>query len=124
MRSGSSNFSPSSRRNAPWQSISMPSSAWQKETEMRRPALTGCLVAIVVACWVFIVRPPATAQSRWYEVYFSQVNADQAQARSNPQSIDRILAHKLVLAQTSIDAAVHEIDSEILTQALVDAHQR
>ena len=66
----------------------------------------------------------AQSQSKWYEVYFSQVNNDVAAAKAHPQSIDRVLAQKLASAQSSIDVAMHEIDSDRIAQALIAAHQR
>jgi phosphatidylserine/phosphatidylglycerophosphate/cardiolipin synthase-like enzyme len=64
------------------------------------------------------------AQSTWYEVYFSQVSNHLATAKANPRSIDRVLVQKLRMAQSSIDAALHEIDSDRIAQALIAAHQR
>ena len=55
----------------------------------------------------------------WYEIYFSRVRNDVAQARADPHSIDRMLAQKIALANVSIDAALHEIDSDCIAQALV-----
>jgi phosphatidylserine/phosphatidylglycerophosphate/cardiolipin synthase-like enzyme len=66
----------------------------------------------------------ARAQSSWYEVYFSQVDNHVATAKANPTSIDRMLVQKLDMAKSSIDAALHEIDSERITQALIAAHRR
>ncbi len=66
----------------------------------------------------------AAAPAPWYEIYFSQVANDVAKAKTHPQSIDRILAQKIALARSSIDAALHEIDSDRMTQALITAHER
>jgi len=66
----------------------------------------------------------ARAQSTWYEVYFSQVNNHVATAKADPRSIDRMLVQKLDAANSSIDAALHEIDSERIAHALIAAHQR
>ena len=62
---------------------------------------------------------------RWYDLYFSQVyTGDPVAAKQDPNSIDRKLALKLVLAQKSIDAALHELDSDTVTHALLEAHRR
>ncbi len=66
----------------------------------------------------------AVAQSSWYEVYFSQVSNDLARAKDHPQSMDRILVQKLGTAKRSIDAALHEIDSDRIAQGLIAAHRR
>jgi phosphatidylserine/phosphatidylglycerophosphate/cardiolipin synthase-like enzyme len=57
-------------------------------------------------------------------VYFSQVNNHVATAKANPRSLDRVLVQKLGTAKSSIDAALHEIDSERIAQALIAVHQR
>lgn len=89
---------------------------------MRRHFL--CLLGVGIVLILRMTLTTAVAQERWYEVYFSQVDNDPLQARANPQSIDRILAQKLEQAQGQIDAALHQIDSERLTTALIAAHQR
>ena len=59
-----------------------------------------------------------SASSHGYEVYFSQVyDADPAKAKANPNNIDKKLVKKLEAAKTSLDAALHEIDSERITTA-------
>ncbi len=74
--------------------------------------------------WMLVLSGTASAQSTWYEVYCSQVNNNAAEAKANPQSIDRVLVQKLGTAQSSIDAALHEIDSDRIAQGLIAAHQR
>lgn len=80
------------------------------------------LVSTMLA--MLILTGTANAQSTWYEVYFSQVSNNVARAKAHPQSMDRILVQKLDTAQRSIDAALHEIDSERITQGLIAAHRR
>ena len=92
------------------------------------------LVFLIVAVIAFVVIrgidrpaavvPPPTIPS-WYEVYFSQVYAgDPISAKAHPNSIDKKLVQKLSSAKTSIDAALHEIDSEPIANGIIDAHQR
>ena len=72
-----------------------------------------------------VTRPVAPKKADWYDVYFSQVyEGDKEIAAANPNSVDRKLVEKLALAKKSIDAALHEIDSETITGALIDAHKR
>ncbi len=75
-------------------------------------------------CLSLTVTGMAYAQAKWYDVYFSQVNNNVAAAKANSQSLDRVLVQKLATAQSHIDAALHEIDSERISQALIAAHQR
>lgn len=91
---------------------------------MHRHLLTVLLVGFALGVPGAGAWSTAGAQGRWFEVYFSQVSADSATVQANPHSIDRILAQKLTQAQTSIDAAVHEIDSERLAKALIQAFNR
>jgi phosphatidylserine/phosphatidylglycerophosphate/cardiolipin synthase-like enzyme len=63
----------------------------------------------------------SAADHRWYEIYFSRASNDVAQARADPHSIDRALAQKIALATVSVDAALHEIDSDRIAQALLAA---
>jgi phosphatidylserine/phosphatidylglycerophosphate/cardiolipin synthase-like enzyme len=89
---------------------------------MHRHARSLLGVGVVLLLWLTL--GPTVAQERWYEVYFSQVDNDPEHARANLQSIDRMLAEKLGQAQSRIDAALHELDSDRLTTALLAAHQR
>lgn len=58
-------------------------------------------------------------------VYFSDVYSGSPDlAEENPRSIDRILAGILDSSEISIDAALHELDSEIIAEALIRAHKR
>jgi competence ComEA-like helix-hairpin-helix protein len=73
------------------------------------------------------VAPPteAGALPDWCEVSFSRVAAGNlAQAQADPESIDRQLVKHLAAARRSIDAALHELDNNRLTAALIDAHRR
>ncbi len=89
-----------------------------------RYRLTTYVRLSYLLCFIMILVGTARAQSTWYEVFFSQVNNDVAAAKANPQSIDRILVQKISTAQNSIDAALHEIDSDRIAQALVAAHRQ
>ncbi|MEE8290835.1 MAG: phospholipase D-like domain-containing protein [Candidatus Tectomicrobia bacterium] len=87
--------------------------------------LSQCsVIGLVAAIFVLGTLTNAAAQTHWYEVYFTQVDNNQERARANPNSLDRILTQKLALAQTRIDAALHEIDTARITQALIQAHRR
>ncbi len=89
-------------------------------TYARLGGLICFILTLVGIAWLGTAR----AQATWYEVYFSQVNNNEAAAKANDQSIDRVLVQKLATAQNSIDAALHEIDSDRISQALIAAHQR
>jgi phosphatidylserine/phosphatidylglycerophosphate/cardiolipin synthase-like enzyme len=109
---------------------------------MRSKQIIGVILIIAVAAvfWVLQkdkpgsvspptptpeVSKPAPKKADWYDVYFSQVyDGDPVAAKANPNSIDRKLAEKLSIAQKSIDAALHELDSDVVTAALIDAHKR
>jgi len=61
----------------------------------------------------------------WYEIYFSHVYSGNPQeAKQDPTNIDKMLSEKIASAKTSIDAALHELDSAIIADALIKAHQR
>ncbi|MBM3236892.1 DUF1669 domain-containing protein [Candidatus Poribacteria bacterium] len=67
----------------------------------------------------------ATGLPSWCEIYFSQVyNGDPEVAKKNPRNIDKMLVQKLNVAQRTIDAALHELDSKVIAEALVDAEKR
>jgi phosphatidylserine/phosphatidylglycerophosphate/cardiolipin synthase-like enzyme len=87
-------------------------------------ARLGYFICLIMALSGTALSGTVRAQSAWYEVYFSQVNNDVAAAKANAQSIDRVLVRKLATAQSSIDAALHEIDSDRISQALIAAQQR
>ena len=54
--------------------------------------LSQCsVIGLVAAMFVLGTLTNAAAQTRWYEVYFSQVDKNQERARANPNSLDRIL---------------------------------
>lgn len=57
-------------------------------------------------------------------VYFSKVyEGDPKAAVANPENIDKQLVKKLLAAEKSIDAALHELDSYIIADALVRARE-
>lgn len=59
----------------------------------------------------------------FYQLYFSQVyEGDPKIAKQNNNSIDKKLAAILVEAKTYIYAAVHELDNDVITDALLHAH--
>ncbi len=59
------------------------------------------------------------------EVYFSDVYSCAPElASKNSYSLDRILAGVIGNATNSIDAALHELDNDIIAEALLDAHKR
>jgi competence ComEA-like helix-hairpin-helix protein len=60
----------------------------------------------------------------WYEIYFSHVYSGNPQeAKQDPTNIDKMLAKKIASAKASISAALHELDSNLITEALIKAHQ-
>ena len=61
----------------------------------------------------------------WYDLYFSQVySGDPAVAGANPNNIDRMLVVKINDAKYRIDAALHELDSDRIANALINAKKR
>lgn len=61
----------------------------------------------------------------WYEIYFSNVYDGSPQtAKQDPTNIDKMLAQKINTAKLTIKAALHELDSEIIANALVKAQQK
>ena len=63
--------------------------------------------------------------AKWYEVYFSHVyNSNPESAKQDPNNIDKMLIDKIKSAQKTIDASLHELDSEPIANALIDAHQK
>ena len=88
------------------------------------------LIIAVIGFFIFYksrqIEPTTTTRlPSWCEIYFSQVyNSDPEVAKTNPRNIDKILVQKLNTARRTIDAALHELDSEVITGALVNAHKR
>ena len=69
-----------------------------------------------------IEKPIGAPGSPW-EVYFSEVYDGQLD-EDNPYSLEKRLVAKLAAAQTSIDAALQQLNSEPIANALIAAHQR
>lgn len=58
----------------------------------------------------------------WIEVYFSQVySGDVTAAANDPENIDKKLVEKIHAATETIDAALHELDSELIAEAFIEA---
>jgi len=61
----------------------------------------------------------------WYEVYFSHVyDGNHKIAKQDATNIDRMLVAKINSSLESISAALHELLSDIIADALIKAHQR
>ena len=69
-----------------------------------------------------IEKPIRVYDSPW-EVYFSEVYDGQLD-EDNPHSLEKRLVAKLDAAETSIDAALQQLNSEPIANALIEAHQR
>lgn len=78
------------------------------------------VVAFVIGFTIrhFKGKPYATEERAW-EVYFSKVNGD-----NKVNSLEGRLVAKLGFATERIDAALYDLDSEPITDALIDAHKR
>ncbi|MDH4127942.1 MAG: phospholipase D-like domain-containing protein [Spirochaetota bacterium] len=64
------------------------------------------------------------ANNEYYKIYFSQLyDGNHKLASENPNSIDRKLAQVIRSAKKQIYAALHELDSKIITDALLEAHR-
>ena len=102
-------------------------------TKMKNFIVFTLILLLIIAVIIFFVfyksrriePTTATRLPSWCEIYFSQVyNGDTKVAKNNPRNIDKILVQKLNTARRTIDAALHELDSEVITGALVNAHKR
>ena len=86
------------------------------------------LLLVVIVFWFYISRQPqpiTTKLPSWCEIYFSQVySGDPGIAKTHPRNIDKMLVQKLNAAQRKINAALHELDSAVVADALVEAHKR
>ncbi len=78
-----------------------------------------CAVVIGFTIRHFKGKPYATTEESPWEVYFSKVNGD-----NKANSLEGRLVTKLGLATERIDAALYDLDSEPITDALIDAHKR
>jgi phosphatidylserine/phosphatidylglycerophosphate/cardiolipin synthase-like enzyme len=99
----------------------------------RRQWVLGLLVLVGCARKPLVSPPPPPGPpSRiegelpdWCQVYFSRLHGGNvAQARADAESLDRHLVRFLNQAQHSIEAALHELDNDRITAALLDAHRR
>ncbi|HIE28300.1 TPA: DUF1669 domain-containing protein [Candidatus Poribacteria bacterium] len=97
---------------------------------MKKFLLVTLVLLLIIAAVIFFAyksrQPkPITKLPSWCEIYFSQVyTGDPEVVKKNPRNIDEMLVRKLNMAQRTIDAALHELDSEVITDALVKAHKR
>ena len=98
---------------------------------MKRFIVATLVLLFIIGVIIFFVyqsrqfEPIATKLPSWCEIYFSQVySGDPEIVRQNPRNIDKMLVQKLNVAQRTIDAALHELDSEVIADALIDAHKR
>lgn len=90
------------------------------------------LICIMLICWLGCrgseappVAEAAATPEKWFEIYFSQVYSDDpAAAEANPNNIDLKLVEKITAATKSIDAALHELDSDRIADSLIAAHRR
>ena len=65
------------------------------------------------------------SHAQWYQIYFSQVYKHQPrQAASDPQRIDIFLTKRILQTKHSLDAALQKLDSDSITQALIQAHNQ
>jgi len=97
---------------------------------MKKFIVFTLILLLIIGVIIFFVyksrrSEPTTKLPSWCEIYFSQVyNGDPKVAKNNPRNIDKILVQKLNTARRTIDAALHELDSEVITDTLVNAHKR
>jgi len=71
--------------------------------------------------------PPDTTQPGdfAYEIYFSQVySGNPSDAEANPNNADKHLVAKIDATERTLDIAAHEIDSYLIANAIIAAHQR
>ncbi|OQY30320.1 MAG: hypothetical protein B6244_00220 [Candidatus Cloacimonetes bacterium 4572_55] len=69
--------------------------------------------------------PESAGEKKGIEVYFSQVRHGNVEAAvNNPQNIDKQLVKKIDQADQSIYAALHELDSDLIAKALIQAKER
>ena len=78
------------------------------------------VVAVVIGFAIrhFKGKPHATEERAW-DVYFSEVGAV-----NNPLSLEKRLVAKLDSAEERVDAALYDLGSEPIADALIDAHKR
>lgn len=94
---------------------------------------TCIAVSIILAVLFFPIGEPAklpaapppgpAAGSAWYQVYFTSPKYPDKSA-DHRGGIDENLATFLRTAKTSIDMAIYQLDSVLVTQALLDAQRR
>jgi len=103
-----------------------------KRSERRRHPRRRICVLIPIIIWVLgctreapPVAEAAATPEQWFEIYFSQVySGDPAAAERDANNIDKQLVRKISAATQTIDAALHELDSDRIADALIAAHQR
>ncbi len=86
----------------------------------------------VLICWLECrgseappVAEAAATPEKWFEIYFSQVySGDPAAAERDANNIDKQLVRKISAAAQTIDAALHELDSDRIASAFIVAHRR
>ena len=85
------------------------------------PFFLSLVVAIAIGFTIrhFKGKPYATTEGQAWEVYFSEVNG-----ASQAFSLERRLVAKLGLATERIDAALYDLDSKLIADALIDARDR
>ncbi|MFQ6041650.1 MAG: phospholipase D-like domain-containing protein [Candidatus Poribacteria bacterium] len=97
---------------------------------MKKFIVVTLLLLLIIGVVIFFVyrsrQPQLIAKlPPWCEIYFSQVYSGNPEVvKKNPRNIDEMLAQKLNFAQRTIDAALYELDSEVIADALIDAYKR
>ena len=88
------------------------------------PFLVILCAAIVLGFGLrYYNQKPQEATGTSWEVYFSEVYAGQF-AEDNPYLLERRLVTKLATAAVRIDAALYQLSSEPIADALIEAHRR
>ncbi|HHZ89249.1 TPA: hypothetical protein EYN65_01590, partial [Candidatus Poribacteria bacterium] len=79
----------------------------------------------MIRLFIILTLSSSFSYAQWYQIHFSQVYKHQPlQAANNPQRIDTFLTKQILQTKHSLDAALQELDSDSITQALIQAHNQ
>ena len=79
----------------------------------------------MIRLFIILTLSSSFSYAQWYQIHFSRVYKHQPlQAANNPQRIDTFLTKQILQTKHSLDAALQELDSDSITQALIQAHNQ
>lgn len=89
------------------------------------PAATQSATSVATAVPGSTIKPiPGGIDGGWFQLYFTQPINTEDESKFHGSPVEEALVAALNSAKTSIDAAMYEVNSQPVTDALIAAHER